>query len=86
MAATVAFNAHTGEQSTVAVGDIVYNLQSNGQYKHTMHRVRRVDEHGRAVTCCTIWLRHGAVLSNTQDMAVWCENGCLQAQQAAQSN
>ena len=86
MARTIAFNAHTGEQVTLLVNDTVYHLNANGQYKHTMHRVRRIDEYGRAVTYCTIWMRHGAVLSSTQDAAVWCENGCKPLQPVEASN
>lgn len=74
--ATIVHNAQTGTTSQPKTDQIVYALDRNGQYKHTMHRVRRVDFTGDAVTYCTTWLRYGAVESSNQDCAVWCENGC----------
>lgn len=65
-----------GTPSKPKADEIVYALDRNGKYKHTMHRVRRVDFTGEAVTYCTTWLRYGAVKSSTSDCAVWCENGC----------
>lgn len=61
---------------TTQEGDTVYVLNSRtGTYKHTAHRVRRID-HGLAVTYCTIWARGGTVMPLETDAMVWCEYGC----------
>lgn len=86
MARTMVYDAQNGTAARARVDDIVYGLERDRTYKHTMHIVRRVREDGEAVTYCTIWLNYGAVKSDTSDCAVWCENGCLQAKRAQESN
>lgn len=79
---TLIFNTNNTSHRTAQVGDIVYHLNQHGQYKHTLHRVRRVNEAGLAVTCCTIWLRYGAVDQSQDDAAIWCTYGCKPYQEA----
>lgn len=68
---------------TTQVNDTVYVLnERTGTYKHTMHRVRRIDN-GLAVTYCTIWARGGTVMPLESDCAVWCEYGCKPLTQEA---
>jgi hypothetical protein len=88
MARTMVYDAQAGTAGRAKVGDIVYAIMNHTrQYKHTMHLVKRVREDGEAVTYCTMWLTFGAVRSNPTDMAIWCENGCLQAKrQAVEAN
>lgn len=61
---------------TTQEGDTVYVLNCrDGTYRHTLHRVRRIDN-GLAVTYCTVWARGGTVMPQEKDCAVWCEYGC----------
>lgn len=76
MARTMVFNAENGTSHKPQPNEVIYSLDASRQYKHTMHRVRRVATDGQAVTYCTTWLRYGAVESLATDCAVWCENGC----------
>lgn len=59
---------------TTQPGDAVY-LMNDGAYKHTLHRVARI-EHGVAVTRCDVRARGGTVMPTEKDCAVWCEHGC----------
>jgi hypothetical protein len=80
--ATIVYDITNGASKPANVGDIVYQVTDAGHYKHTMHLVERIDvRRNLAVTYCNRWL-FKAVASNPTDIAVWCENGCLQAKRA----
>jgi anaerobic selenocysteine-containing dehydrogenase len=72
-------NPFDGTERRAHKGDRVYVVSRNGQYKHTAHVIRRINEQGHAVTKCTIWIRDYAVYSQDEDCFIWCENGCKPA-------
>jgi hypothetical protein len=87
MAQAVTFVPSENDTTTITtqVGDTVYVLDAKHQYKHTAHIVKRV-RGNEAVTECTTWAHWGTVALQEKDCFIWCENGCMQAKRAQESN